>query len=75
MYEPIFYNAKAEIKGGKLYPNIKGEVFFKETKLGILLTVKINNLPTSKDNCKGRFFGFHIHEGNSCTGNSCSFKT
>ena len=70
MYEPIFYNAKAEIKGGKLYPNIKGEVFFKETKLGILLTVKINNLPTSKDNCNGRFVGFLIHEGNSCTGNN-----
>ena len=21
-------------------------------------------------NCKGKFFGFHIHEGTSCTGNS-----
>lgn len=70
MYEPIFYNAKADIKGGKKYPNISGEVFFKETKLGILITVKINGLPTSKDKCSGKFFGFHIHEGTSCTGNS-----
>lgn len=70
MYEPIFYNAKADIKGGKKYPNINGEVFFKETKLGILITVKINGLPTSNTNCKGRFFGFHIHEGISCSGNS-----
>lgn len=70
MYEPIFYNAKADIKGGKNYPYINGEVFFKETKLGVLVTVKINRLPTSNTNCKGRFFGFHIHEGISCSGNS-----
>ena len=70
MYEPIFYNAKAEIKGGKKYPNISGEVFFKETKLGILITVKINGLPISNNSCKGKFFGFHIHEGTSCTGNN-----
>jgi len=70
MYEPIFYNVKADIKGGKKYPNINGEVFFKETKLGVLVTIKINGLPTSSTNCKGRFFGFHIHEGTSCTGNS-----
>lgn len=70
MYEPIFYNAKADIKGGKKYPNINGEVFFKETKLGILIILKINGLPTSNNSCKGRFFGFHIHEGSSCTGNS-----
>lgn len=69
MYEPIFYNAKANIRGGKKYPNINGEIFFKETKLGVLVTVKINGLPTSNNSCKGRFFGFHIHEGTSCTGN------
>ena len=27
-------------------------------------------MPQSKDKCKGRFFGFHIHNGISCTGNS-----
>ena len=69
MYEPIFYSAKADIKGGKKYPNISGEVFFKETKLGILITVKINGLPISGNKCKGRFFSFHLHEGSSCTGN------
>ena len=35
----------------------------------MLLTAKINGLPQSKNNCKGRFFGFHIHDGSSCTGN------
>ena len=69
MLSNIFYNAKAHIKGGKKYPNIDGIVTFKETKDGVLVTAKINGLPQSKDHCKGRFFGFHIHEGTDCTGN------
>ena len=62
-------SAKANIKGSKLYPQIKGTVTFKEVKNGILITAKINGLPQSTDSCTGRFFGFHIHEGTSCTGN------
>lgn len=27
-------------------------------------------MPQAVGKCKGRFFGFHIHEGNSCTGNA-----
>ncbi len=69
MFTNIFYDAKAYIKGSKQYPKINGIVTFKETKNGVILTAKINNLPQSKDKCKGRFFGFHIHEGISCTGN------
>ena len=70
MFANVFNHAKAYIKGGKKYPKINGIVTFKETKNGIILTAKINNLPQSKDKCGGRFFGFHIHEGTSCTGNS-----
>ncbi len=70
MFKNIFYTAKANIKGGKKYPKIDGTVTFRETKNGIIMTAKINNLPQSKNKCKGRFFGFHIHEGTSCTGNS-----
>ena len=63
------YNtAHADIKGSKKYPNINGYIDFKETKEGVLLTTRIHGLPTSKK-CNGRFFGFHIHEGSSCTGN------
>lgn len=69
MFSNIFHTAKAHIKGGKQYPNIDGIVTFKETTDGVLLTAKINGLPQSKNDCKGRFFGFHIHEGSSCTGN------
>lgn len=70
MIRPVFYNAKAHIRGGKEYPHIDGFVYFKETKDGVILTAKINGLPTSKNKCKGRFFGFHIHNGVSCSGNN-----
>lgn len=70
MFSNIFKTAKAHVKGGKDYPNIDGTVYFKQTQNGVLLTAKINGLPQSKNHCKGRFFGFHIHNGVSCTGNS-----
>ena len=63
-------NAYAHIKGGKNYPNIDGDVYFKSTKDGVVVTAKIHGLPQSQNKCKGRVFGFHIHEGNSCTGNN-----
>ncbi len=65
----IFRNAKAIIKGGKEYPKITGTVYFKESNDGVIITAKIDNLPQSTNKSKGRFFGFHIHDGNSCTGN------
>lgn len=70
MFKNVFNSAKAVIKGGKKHQQISGTVTFKETKSGVLITAKIKNLPQSNNNCKGRFFGFHIHEGTSCTGNS-----
>ena len=65
----LFNDAKAHIRGGKKYPHINGIVTFKESKNGIIVTAKINGLPQSNHICTGRFFGFHIHEGNSCSGN------
>lgn len=70
MVTNIFNIAKAHIKGGKKYPKINGIVTFKERKDGVLITAKVSGLPQSKDHCVGRFFGFHIHEGNSCSGNA-----
>lgn len=58
MLSNIFYSARANIKGGKLYPKINGIVTFKEVKNGILVTAKINGLPQSKGTCTGRFFRF-----------------
>lgn len=66
----FYYDAKADIKGGRNYPGIRGVVYFKETPNHVLVTAKIDGLPQSNDKCAGRFFGFHIHEGNSCSGNA-----
>jgi copper/zinc superoxide dismutase (SODC) len=68
MFTNIFNIAKANIKGGKKYPKINGAVTFREVKNGVLVTAKVNVLPQSSDSCTGRFFGFHIHEGSSCSG-------
>lgn len=62
-------SAKAHIKGNRNYPQINGIITFKETKEGTMLTAKIKGLPQSKTHCQNRFFGLHIHEGTSCTGN------
>ena len=70
MFSYNMSNAKADINGGSSFPNIKGQVYFKETKDGVIVTAQIYGLPISKNNCRSRFFGFHIHEGNSCTGNA-----
>lgn len=64
MFSSVFYNAKANIKGGMDYPEINGKVYFDETKNGVVMTAKISGLPQSENNCAGRFFGFHIHERN-----------
>ena len=64
MFSSILYDAKAHIKGGKKYTNIDGYVYFKNTKNGLLLTANIHGLPKAQNGCKGRFFGFHIHERN-----------
>ena len=61
--------AKAEVKGGKKYPRIRGIVNFRQTSKGVLITAKIYNLPTTIGKCNKRIFGFHIHEGTSCSGN------
>lgn len=68
MFTNIFNIAKANINGGKKYPKINGAVTFREVKNGVLVTAKVNGLPQSSDSCTGRFFGFHIHEGSSCSG-------
>lgn len=68
MFKNFLYNAKANIKGGKLYPQINGVVYFNQTKRGVLITSEIYNLPTFKENCKYGIYGFHIHTGTSCTG-------
>lgn len=58
--------AYAKINGSKDYPNIYGNVTFKEKNNGVLVTAEIFGLPYKE--CIQEIYGFHIHEGNSCTG-------
>ena len=70
MFNEIFTNARAIIKGGKIFSKINGNVYFKQTRKGVIVTARIYNLPTSSLQCESRIFGFHIHSGTSCTGDS-----
>ena len=53
------------MKGGPYNPSINGKVFFYKTETGTFVAADISGLPESA--CG--IFGFHIHEGGSCTGN------
>lgn len=60
--------AYALVYGSETYPKIQGTVYFYPLWGGTLVVAEINGLPTGEKPCGERFFGFHIHEGNSCTG-------
>ncbi len=66
-FEPVM--ACADVKGSDKYPNINGRVIFKKKNDGVLVTAEILGLPSETDNCNYRIFAFHIHNGDSCTGN------
>ena len=63
-------DAVAEVRGGGNYPDIRGTVRFYQTEQGVIVYCDIYCLPTSGSGNCGRVFGFHIHEGDSCTGNT-----
>lgn len=58
----------AEIAGIEEYPGIHGRVLFYEVYGGTIVTAEIYGLPEQDKKARGGFFGFHIHEGSSCTG-------
>ncbi len=60
--------AIAEIKGSRDYPDIHGYVSFYEMDRGVLVIASVNGLPY-QEGCGTGVFGFHIHSGDSCTGN------
>ncbi|MGN0452575.1 MAG: superoxide dismutase family protein [Ruminococcus sp.] len=71
--EPL--GAVAHIKGSEKYPEIEGTVKFYQTVKGVIVSAQISGLPSSQNPCESRVFGFHIHSGDSCTGDSTdSFK-
>ena len=63
-------NAIATVAGSPSYPAIKGTVSFYKAIRGVLVVAEVFGLPQAGGKCSGQIFGFHLHEGNSCTGNA-----
>ena len=61
--------AVASIKGSEKYPTLNGVVRFYQTKSGVIVLAEISGLPKSENKCKQPIFAFHIHSGDSCSGN------
>lgn len=59
----MYPEAIAQIKGSDKYPEIRGVVSFHAVPNGTIVQTEIRGLPDSG------FFGIHIHNGKSCTGN------
>ena len=60
--------AFAVIKGSSAYPNISGDVYFYQIKPGVIVVAYAKNLPKGHK-CSMPILAFHIHSGNSCSGN------
>lgn len=60
--------ASATISGSLQYRFITGTVRLYQTNSGVVVYSEIGGLPTSDMPCQSRIFGFHIHEGRSCSG-------
>ena len=62
--------ASASIIGSKQYPNLRGTADFYQTDSGVVVATEITGLPTSTNRCESPVFGFHIHSGIRCSGNT-----
>jgi superoxide dismutase, Cu-Zn family len=62
--------AHAQIQGNSSNKNLRGSVLFYQNPGGVVLCVEVFGLPIGTGLCGSRVFGFHIHEGRSCTGNA-----
>ena len=65
----LFSNVVAKISGGNGYPDLRGKATFVQTDRGVLVTVKVRNLPENSL-CDGGIFAMHIHEGENCVGDT-----
>lgn len=63
-------SAVARMHGDSSHPDLSGTVRFYQTKPGVLIAAEFFGLPAPEGNCSSPIFGFHIHNGTSCTGNS-----
>ena len=60
--------ALANVTGSRAYPDIEGQVRFYGTSYGVLVVADVLGLPRGVGECDSPVFGFHIHEGDRCTG-------
>ena len=61
-------DAVAEIRGGVEVPQLTGCVQFYQENECVLIVARVSSLPESETG----FFGFHIHQGESCSGTDFS---
>lgn len=61
-------DAVARIQGGEEAPGLSGCVQFYQESGCVLIVAEISGLPESETG----FFGFHIHQGESCSGTDFS---
>lgn len=61
--------AQAYIRGSNEYLGIDGRVTFYQSPKGVLVGVEVVGLPEA-ERCKSTFLGFHIHDGQFCSGNT-----
>lgn len=57
-------DAVAMVRGSEDYPNLRGQVRFYQRRSCVMVEANIQGLPQTQTG----FFGFHIHAGESCTG-------
>ncbi|MDO4862911.1 MAG: superoxide dismutase family protein [Ruminococcus sp.] len=62
--------AAAVVTGSSKYPDISGTVRFYAMNGGTLVYADVSGLPYAGNRCSQEVFGFHIHDGESCTGNA-----
>lgn len=63
-------SAVANVEGSADYPNLRGKVRFFQTREGVIVFADVSGLPISGSSCGDSVFGFHIHSGTSCSGDS-----
>ena len=61
--------ALAVIRGNAKHTELHGDVRFYQLRESVLVVAEVNGLPVPEEPCQSPFFGFHIHEGEACSGN------
>lgn len=60
--------AYAQVRGSMQNAKIHGNIYFYGMHNGTLVIAEVYGLPNTIEKENGNFYGFHIHERESCTG-------